>query len=136
MKFARQLAAVLIVVAAVVALGTAWAHSSQADWIFNPPDRAGGPGLVKLPSGHGPPPGSSGKFIVVAPGKHLPPGVHPGSVRIRTVSGGAPFAPSNYQNLIRTAEIEAAVAAGIVVLDQIRRRYRRAKRARRLAAKT
>ena len=47
MKFARQLAAVLLVVAAVTALGVAWGHSSAAGWITP----RGGPCSVAIPGG-------------------------------------------------------------------------------------
>ena len=41
MKFVRQMAAVLLVVAVVVALGVAWERSGEASWIAVP--RGGGP---------------------------------------------------------------------------------------------
>jgi len=133
-KFLRQFAAVLLVVAAVTALGVAWAHSSESDWIFHPPPPPpgiGGPGQV--PSGHGAGP-SDPRVITLRPGAKLPAGARKGGIRFVSAGGGAPFDPSDSANVISTAEIEGAVIAGIVVLDLIRRRYRRAKRARQLAA--
>jgi hypothetical protein len=119
-KFARQFAIVLLVVAAVVVLGVAWEHSSEANWISPPQDG------TRVPSGqmaHAPPPG---KFppgtTVAAPG---------GGVFRIARSTGAGFDPSDLGNLLRTVEIEAAVIAGVIVLNvAYRRQRRRAKRAR------
>lgn len=118
MTFFRRLAAVLLVVAAVVALGVAWEHSSAAGWITPP-----GPG-------HGP-----GKVLTRGTPAHLPPGAVAvqGSGRVFRTNGpvggpGIGLDFSDTANLTRTAEIEAAVVLGVVVLDIIRRRQRRARR--------
>lgn len=112
MKFFRRLAAVLVVVAAVVVLGVAWEHSSEAGWIAAPRLDA----RQILP---GPPAGP-------APGRVAGPAS--GGV---AAEGGAGFDPSNAGNLARTAEIEAGVVAAVVALDAARRRWRRARRAMR-----
>jgi hypothetical protein len=64
---------------------------------------------------------------------HLPTGAvmaggH-GQIQIHA-GGGAPFDPSDVQNAVRTAEIEAAAVAGVVVLDMVVWRRRRARRTR------
>ena len=116
MTFWRRLAAAGVLVAAVVALGVAWEHSSEARWITPP-----GPG-------HGP-----AKMVVNGTLAH-PPGtvVQPnGTVfrqRGRPAGLGLGLNFSDTGNLTRTAEIEAAVVAGVVLLDVIRRRQRRARR--------
>lgn len=104
MKFFRQLAAVLVVVAAVVVLGVAWEHSSEAGWIGAP--RAGIK-VAAAPAGTAVQAGA-GRVVAVAP------------------EDGAGFDASDVRNLARTAEIEAAVMAAVVVLDAVRRRRRRA----------
>jgi hypothetical protein len=109
---------VLLVVAAVVALGVAWEHSSEAGWI-TPPEAGRIPARIAV---HGTPPHPPG--TVIRPGGrvyHLPA---PGGP-------GIGLNLSDTANLTRTAEIEAAVIAGVVVLDIIRRRLRRARRAAR-----
>lgn len=112
MTFLRRLAAVLLVVAAVVALGVAWEHSSEADWISPPQDRP-------LPV----------REVATPPGGAVPRGgvFHQGPAGEQ----GPGLNLSDTSNLVRTAEIEAAVVAGVVVLDIIRRRQRRARRASR-----
>jgi hypothetical protein len=109
--FFRRLAAVLVVVAAVVALGVAWEHSSEAGWITPPQD-----GRIPVNEVAAPPPGGA---------------VHRGVVFHRNPAAGGQgpgLSFSDTGNLTRTAEIEAAVVAGVVVLDVIRRRQRRARR--------
>jgi hypothetical protein len=117
-KFARQFAVVLLVVAAVVVLGLAWEHSSEADWIARP-QRAG----VQAPA------------LMPPPGPKLPAGTAvtaPGVGVYRAAqSAGLGLDLSDSRNLIRTVEIEAAVMAGVIVLNvAYRRQRRRAKRAR------
>jgi hypothetical protein len=119
--FFVRLAAVLLVVAGVVALGVAWEHSSEAGWI-TPTGPPGGPGKIvahSLPAQ--PPPGSAA--VQGGPVFHARP--ENGGV------GGIGLDFSDTSNLARTAEIEAAVVAGVVVLDVLRRRQRRARRASR-----
>lgn len=112
MTFFRRLAAVLVVVAAVVALGVAWEHSSAADWI--------------TPAQDGRIPGN--EVAAPTPGSVVHPGV---AFHQNPAAGeqGPGLNLSDTGNLARTAEIEAAVVAGVVVLDIIRRREQR--RARR-----
>jgi hypothetical protein len=116
MKFARQLTAVLFVVAVVTALGVAWEHSSEARWIA-------------APQGAGP----AARFIDGRTAKGPPPGqVIPGGAAVHQVligGGGAALDLHNIRNLDRTAEIEAGVMAAVVALDVLRRRRRRARRA-------
>jgi hypothetical protein len=116
--FFRRLAAVAVLVAAVVALGVAWEHSGAAGWITPP-----GPG-------HGP-----GRAVPAGGLAHPPPGtvIRPGGRVFRPRPGaaaglgiGLDFA--DLGNLSSTAEIEVAVVAGVVVLDIIWRRQRRARR--------
>ncbi len=98
MKFVRQLGAVLLVVAAVTAVGVAWEHSSAADWITPPgsgtattvPDHARvvrGGGIIRLP-----------------PGANPPPGAVQGNV-IHVDTNAAQLDPSDIGNLTSTAEI-------------------------------
>jgi hypothetical protein len=127
-RFWRHLAVVAVVVAAVVAVGVAWEHSSEADWITPP----GPPGAARVA---GFPPGQ-GEVVRLAPGTSLPPGVHlPAGVQVvRTQAGGengAGLDLSDVADLTRTVEIMAAVMAGVVVLDVARRRLRRLRRLRR-----
>ena len=111
MTFFRRLAAVLLVVAAVVALGVAWEHSSEAGWIS---PRQDGPVSVH-------------EVAAPTPGGAVPRGqvFHQNSA---AGEQGPGLNLSDTGNLTRTAEIEAAVVAGVVVLDIIRRRQRRGRR--------
>jgi hypothetical protein len=115
-KFTRHLAAALLAVAVVVALGVAWEHSSAARMIAPSVPAPGGPGfrkLVKAPQGsHG-----NVQFTRVRGGVRV---VHP-----QPESGGLNV--SDLQNLTRTAEIEAALAAAVVALSLVRRSRRRAR---------
>ena len=126
MKFVRQFGAVLLVVAAVTALGVAWEHSSAADWITPP----GGRTVAELP-GHGRV-FRDGGIIKLPPGAHPPPGVrdHVGHVDIDAVQ----LDLSDIGNLTSTAEIVAGAMAGVIVLEIARRRLWRARRAARLAS--
>ncbi len=118
MKFARHLAAALLAVAVVVALGVAWEHSSAAR-VIAPPGPAG--------------PGGPGPRFVKAP----PAQAGQGNVQVIRVRSGfrvahpqpdsAGLGVSDLQNLTRTAEIEAAIAAGVVALSLIRRTRRRSR---------
>jgi hypothetical protein len=115
-KFLRQLAAVLLTVAVVVALGLAWEHSSEAHWIAAPQS----PGQMVI---RGQVNGAPHGAVILHGG--------PGGQVVYRSGGGAQFAPSNIRNLGRTGEIEAGVIAAVVVLDVVRRSRRRARRARR-----
>ena len=113
MTFLRRLAAVLLVVAAVVALGVAWEHSSEAGWITPAQN-----GRIPVSEVAAPTPGGG----VPERGYHQqgPAGEQ-----------GFGLDLSDTGNLTRTAEIEAAVVAGVVLLEVIRRRQRRSRRASR-----
>lgn len=118
MTFSRRLAAVLVLVAVVVALGVAWEHSSEAGWI-TPPAAGRVPVKMVAHGAAGHPPGTA-----VLPGGGKVFRAHP-------QSNGIGLDLSDTGNLTRTAEIEVAVVAGVVLLDVIRRRARRARRASR-----
>ena len=127
MKFVRQFGAVLLVVAAVTALGVAWEHSSAADWITPPGSRTAtklpdqgrvvrGGGIIRLPSGAHPPPGAVQGHVIY---------VDTNAVQLDL---------SDIGNLTSTAEIVAGAMAGVIVLEIVRRRVWRARRAARLAS--
>ena len=124
MRFARHLAAALAAVAVVVALGVAWEHSSAARVIAPPVPAAGDDGFRKLEQA---PPLQAGhghvQIIRVRGGARV-------VVHIPTESAGLDV--SDLQNLIRTAEIEAAIAVVVVTLSLIRRNQRRARARARL----
>ena len=124
MKFVRQFGAVLLVVAAVTALGVAWEHSSAADWITP----SGSMIAAKLP-GHGRVAGGGGT-IRLPSGAHPPPGAPQGQANANAVQ----LDLSDLGNLTTTAEIVAAAMAGVIVLEITRRRVWRARRAARLAS--
>jgi hypothetical protein len=102
-KFLRQLAAVMLAVAVIVGLGMLWAHAS-----------GGGTGI----------------------GGSLRRGPSPEAlVRIDQIKGGVigvrsdnGFNLADTGNLIRTCEIEAALAAVVIAVSVVRRRQRRRKR--------
>ena len=126
MKFVRQFGAVLLVVAAVTALGVAWEHSSAADWITPSGSRT----ATKLP-GHGRVVAGGGN-IRLPPGAHPPPGAPQGPANANAVQLNL----SDLGNLTRTTEIVVAAMAGVIVLEIARRRVWRARRAARLASAT
>ena len=124
MKFLRHLAAAALVVAVVVAAGLTWGHF------------AGG-----LPPGLGRPidvPVHQGE-ITLSPGARPghgrpPPGVHiigPGPDGGENLGLDSMFQSVNLPVLRNTVEIEAAVTAGVVLLEIGHRRWRRARRATR-----
>ena len=108
MRFARHLAAALLVVAAVVALGVLWEHSSAASWLGVSP---------------GGPPHSERVTVTIRPGARV-------DLRPMQLGLGSMFDSANLPSLIHTVYIEVAVIAAVVVLDAARRRWRRARRAR------
>jgi len=126
-KFVRQFGAVLLVVAAVTALGVAWEHSSAADWITPP----GGRAATKLPD--------HGRVVRGGGIIRLPPGARPpaGAVQNQVIyvyTGAVQLDLSDIGNLTSTAEIVVGVMAGVIVLEIARRRVWRARRAARLAS--
>jgi len=117
-RFLRQFAAVLAVVAVVVIAGIAWDH-------FGP---------ASLP-GEGP----AGNFQVtekLPPGVQVAAGVHhpPPGTRIDTpddvipVDVGDLLQPANLAVLRQTAVLEALIMAGVVILSIAARKVRRARR--------
>ena len=126
MKFARQFGAVLLLVAAVTAVGVAWEHSSAASWITP----SGGPGGTSFTiRGHVL---KGGGIIRLPPGAHPPPGAR-GHVFSVPGAGAAGLDLSDLGNLTTTAEIVVAAMAGVIVLEIARRRVWRARRAARRA---
>jgi hypothetical protein len=97
-KFLRHLTAVVLAVAVIVGLGMLWAHAS------------GGPG-----------PGQPPSHEALLP----PEQINTGVIRIRSDDG---FHLADTGNLIRTCEIEAALAAVVITVSVIRRRHRRMRR--------
>jgi hypothetical protein len=125
-KFARQFGAVLLVVAAVTALGVGWEHSSAAGWITPP----GGRTAARIPD-HGRV--VRGGITRLPPGARPPPGAPPGPVIHVGANAVQPALP-DIGNLTSTAEIVVAAMAGVIVLEIARRRVWRARRAARLAS--
>lgn len=100
MKFLRHLAAVVLVVAVIVALGMLWAHASGSGAGFGP-GSAPANGTLRL---------EQIKAGVAGP-----------------ADSGFDLADSS--NLIRTCVIEAGLAAVVITVSAMRRRQRRARRA-------
>jgi hypothetical protein len=123
-RFLRQFAAVLAVVAVVVFTGIAWDHFGPASLPGEGP--AGNFQVVEGPALNPP------KGVQVAPGVHHPP---PG-MRIDTpgdvipVDVGDLLQPANLAVLRQTAVIEALIMAGVVILSMGARKVRRARRRR------
>ena len=124
MRFLRHLAAVLLVVAAVVLLALAWNHAE-----------GGTQGAVRQ--------GHDERILVAGPhaGPHAGPakaahGIRPGRGRgpviidLRPMDLGltSMFDSVNLPDLRHTVVIEAGAAAAVVLIDVIRRRWRRARR--------
>ncbi|MFI5067438.1 MAG: hypothetical protein ACHP9Z_26135 [Streptosporangiales bacterium] len=106
MKFARHLAAVLLVVAVIVAAGVALAYGTWGG------SAAGGHEITRgLEAAHGKAPPGPGRVILVRP---------PAALNF-----------SRTKDLIRTVIIEAALMAVVITLDLIRRRTRRTRRQQR-----
>jgi hypothetical protein len=102
-KFARHLAAVMLVVAVIVAAGVALAHGAWGGSV------AGGHEITRgLEAAHGKTPPGSGRVILVRP---------PAALNF-----------SRTNDLIRTVIIEAALMAVVITLDLLRRRTRRSQR--------
>jgi hypothetical protein len=126
-KFVRQFGAVLLVVAAVTAVGVAWEHSSAAGWITPSGSRT----ATRLPD-HGRVVRGGGIIMRLPPG--APP---PGAVQNHVIPvdiNAVQLDLSDIGNLASTAEIVAGAMAGVIVLEIARRRVWRARRAARLAS--
>ena len=119
-RFVWHLAAVLVVVAAVVLLALGWNHV------------AGGP-VAPVPRAPPPDAGRSRAARTPADGaaRNTPrPGARSGERRPRPMDLGltSMFDPVNLPSLRHTLVIEAGAAAAVVIIDVIRRRWRRARR--------
>jgi hypothetical protein len=102
-RFLRHLAAVALVVAVIVGLGMLWAHASGAG------DGIGG-GLRRVPS----------REALVRLEQ-----VRAGVISVRSDDG---LDLADTGNLIRTCEIEAALAVVVITVSAVRRRHRRMRR--------
>ena len=102
MKFLRHLTAVVFVVAVIVDLGMLWARASGA-----------GTGIGHHE--HAPP-----REVVLRMQQ-----IKAGAIRVQSGNG---VNLSDTGNLIRTCEIEAALAALVIAVSVVRRRHRRTRR--------
>jgi hypothetical protein len=102
-KFLRHLAAVAGVVAVIVGLGMLWAHTSGGG--------TGGGAISR------PPPSREALLRMNE--------IKAGVIRVQSDDG---FDLANSSNLIRTCEIEAALAVVVITVSAVRRRHRRARR--------
>jgi hypothetical protein len=105
-RFARQLTAVLLTVAAVAALGVAWAHSAEASWLA-------GPNHSRVRIVH-PDQVAKARQLRIA--------------RARRADGSPGLSLSNSGDLISTAVIEAGIAAVVTTASAVRWQHRRARR--------
>jgi hypothetical protein len=120
-RFLRHLAVVLLVVAAVVLLALAWNHVEGGTGATGP---------------HGP--GARVPVVALRGGRVVArPGTRPGRVNgpviidLRMDLGlTSMFDPVNLPSLRHTLVIEAGAAAAVVIIDVIRRRWRRARHTR------
>lgn len=106
MKFLRHLVAVVLVVAVIVGLGMLWARAFGGTGI--------GSGLRGAPSREA--------FLRL---KQTKGQIKAGVIRVHSDNG---FNLADTANLIRTCEIEAALAAVVITVSVIRRRRRRTRR--------
>ena len=121
MRFLRQLAAAMGVVAVVVLIGVAWHHFAPGTF-----GGQGGLGPHRLVV-RGRPAAALHRGGTVLPGVELNPG---GTSGIPPIQLGDLLEPVNLAVLRQTAFLEAAVIAAIVLLDMGYRRLRRARRAK------
>ena len=122
MRLLRHLAAVLLVVAAVVLLAMAWNHFAGGTLGAA---RTGREVRVLVP-------GQRGRSTLAA-GHVVRPGGPHGLVIVRSgpmdLGLTSMFNPVNLPSLRRAVVIEAGVGAAVVIIDFLRRRWRRARRA-------
>ena len=118
MRFLRHLAAVLLVVAAVVLFALGWNHVA-----------GGTVGAVRQ--------GHDARIVMVRPradaaARGTRPGQAHGPVIIQSqpmdLGLNSMIDPANLPSLRHTVVIEAGAAAAVVIIDVIRRRWRRARR--------
>ena len=120
MRFLRHLAAVLLVVAAIVLLALAWNHAAgvgPASGPFRGHDLRVAAGRL----GKGP----HGDVVVRLRGAHGLEVIHAQPMDLGLTSM---FDAVNLPSLRHTVVIEAWAAAAVVIIDLIRRRWRRARR--------
>ncbi len=124
MKFLRQFAAVVAVVAVVVLLGLAWNR-------FAPSLPGEGPGGEAVPV--------QGSMVRAAPhAVKLSPGGRPAAHEVLRISNGGALGldlgdllqPENLAVLRYTAELEAAIIAAVVIVNASYRSLRRSRRAK------
>lgn len=134
MKFVRQFAAVLVVVAVVALIGITWDRIGPASLPGEGPTGSGFGKVVNVPAGKAVP---GGKVVDVpaGPGGPLraPPGTRIGGGAI-PVDVGDLLQPANLVVFRNTVVLEAEIMAGVVVLGIGARKWRRARRRVRLAA--
>lgn len=126
MRFLRHLGAVLLVVAAVVLLALAWNHVEGGTLAAGPH----GPGAgvpVAVPRA-----GPHAGQVVARPRTRLGRVNGPVIIDLRSMDLGltSMFDPVNLPSLRHTVVIEAGAAAAVVIIDVIRRRWRRARHTR------
>lgn len=130
MKFARQFAMVTLVIAVVVVLSVVTDHLASGALIgsllhgrlpVHGPHGRGG--VIVLPPG-----GDLGRLL---PGK-IPPGVKVIQANGSSLGLTSMFDSVNWPYLRHTVAIEVYVLAAVVVLDMIRRKWRRLRRARQI----
>ncbi|MGO9220760.1 MAG: hypothetical protein ACLP5E_23825 [Streptosporangiaceae bacterium] len=122
MRFLRHLAAVLLVVAAVVLLAMAWNHLAGGTLSAA---RYGHDSRLPVPGRHGGSALAAG-HVVRPGGPHGPLIVDPRPMDLGLTSM---FNPVNLPSLRHAVVIEAGVGAAVVIIDFVRRRWRRARRA-------
>jgi hypothetical protein len=123
-RFARHLAAALVAVAAVVALGLGLEHSSAVARLIGVPPGATGPSQREIQLSN-PQPGT-----VVGPG----PGGKGRPVSVARRSDGAPPDLGATSEVVRTTLLEALIIAVVAGLAAQGRHYRRQRRRAVLAA--
>jgi hypothetical protein len=119
-RFLRQLAAATAVVALVVLVGLAWHHFAPGTF-----GGQGGTGPHRVARGQA--------AAAVHRGVKVTPGVElntPGASGVPPIQLGDLLEPVNLAVLWNTAWIEAAVIAGVVIVDAGRRKLRRTRHAR------
>ena len=123
-RFLRQLGAVLLVVAAVVLLAMAWNHVAGGPAAAGPPGPGARVPVAVLRAGR-----HAGR-LVLRPGTHLGQGHGRLIIDLRPMDLGltSMFDPVNLPSVRHTVVIEAGAAAAVVIIDVIRRRWRRARR--------
>jgi hypothetical protein len=139
MKFLRHFGAACLLVGLVTGIGVAWSHFGQWSLPGELHGRIGPVGSLspggKLPPGAKLPHGLKGAREILRGknGKIIIIKGNPNSIGLGLSSM---FQRVNWPYAERTVVIEAAVIAGVVILDSGRRRVRRARRRRRLRALT